>query len=308
MSLQEIYDAEINPFYFLKIRHIVGWFLIFTFGIFIQFYIIVSTLNLNINLQNLDPLIAWILLLPIVSLTILCTVRQCNLVGIDLKYLIGRIPPKYNWRSLFVLTIATALFFKGIFRISYYPLLFISPSLLENILRTANNNSLVVEASQSFSPIAYYLFYPIFIVITEIFSSFLILGLSLHRLSTKWNKTKAIIAILLFYMIAYYFNIMGAIAYITVFLLLYLKTQNLIITTIALSICDLLFIVINLIWSFFLPTTTTDLLLQFRSEFVAGVITTFISAPFVIGFIYKNWHCFNKELPYFANKHDSELS
>lgn len=305
MSLQKIYDAELNPFWFLKVRHIFAWLFLFVAGVFIQFYLIDRRFSLNLNQK--DPLINSVLGIFGIFLTIVWLIRQCNLVGVNLQYLIGKIPPRYNWRSLIILIFATVLFAKGVFRVSYYPISFINPSLIENILNEFIRNSIFTEASQSFSPVAYYLFYPFEVVISKVFFTLLFLGIILHRLSTKWGDKKAIIGILLFSLLGGYTNIIGSISFVLIYILLYLKTKSLIISIIFSVLNSLFYYGINLIWSIIIPPTTTNILAQFRSEFGIGIVLTFVSAPFVLGFIYKNWHYLNEELPYFANKHSAEL-
>lgn len=305
MSLQKIYDAELNPFCFLKVRHIIAWLFLFVAGVFIQFSLIDRSFSLNLNQK--DPLINSVLGIFGIFLTIVWLVRQCNLVGVNLQYLIGKIPPRYNWRSLIILIFATVLFAKGVFRVSYYPISFINPSLIENILNELIANSVFTQASQSFSPVAYYLFYPIMLVLRDFFYALFIWGILLHRFATKWGFKKTIIIILLFStLVGGYINIIGSIIFSLIYLLLYCKTRSLIVLIIASFLEGLLFLMINVLWSTFL-TKTTDLLVQFRSEFTIGIVLTFVSAPFVLGFIYKNWHYLNEELPYFANKHSAEL-
>jgi hypothetical protein len=287
MSLKKIYDAEINPFCFLKLRQIFAWLFLFLIGILIQFLIIYEKFDLNLTEKEPldDPLINSFCIVIVLLLTIAWLVRQCNLVGIDLKYLIGKIPPKYDWRSLIILVIATILFTKGIFRVSYYHLSFLSPSLLKHIFDEFGKGSIFTQASQSFYPLGYYLIYPFAIVISEIFN-----------------------AILLFFLIFGYTNVIAGIVFILIYILLYLKTRNLVVSMIFSILNSLFFYVIDFLWAITIPQTTTNTLEQFRSEFGIGIIMTCISAPFVLGFIYKNWHYLNKELPYFANKHSSELS
>lgn len=310
MSLQKIYDAEINPFCFLKVRQIFAWLFLFLIGILIQFLIIYEKFDLNLTEKEPldDPLINSFCIVIVLLLTIAWLVRQCNLVGIDLKYLIGKIPPKYDWRSLIILVIATILFTKGIFRVSYYHLSFLSPSLLKHIFDEFGKGSIFTQASQSFYPLGYYLIYPFAIVISEIFNAILFFGIILHRWSTKWGIKKVISGILLFFLIFGYTNVIAGIVFILIYILLYLKARNLVVSMIFSILNSLFFYVVDFLWAITIPQTTTNTLEQFRSEFGIGIIMTCISAPFVLGFIYKNWHYLNKELPYFANKHSSELS
>jgi hypothetical protein len=138
---------EENPFYRIKVRQIFLCVFLLAFGIAIQLIIISSLFKLDYK----DPIFDTLYQILILILAGAWLLRQCKLVGINLKQLIGKLPRNYQWLPLVGLVIARVLFSKSVFRLSYYPLSFIAPSFIEYILNENINNAIFIPASKTFS-------------------------------------------------------------------------------------------------------------------------------------------------------------
>jgi hypothetical protein len=300
MVLSTIRFPEENPFYRIKVRQIFLCCFLLPFGLIIQFMIISSLFNFDFE----EPTFTTLLEILILILPSAWLLRQCKLVGINLKQLIGKLPRNYQWLPLVCLVIARFLFSIGVFWLSYYPLSFIAPSFIEYILNDNINNDIFILASKTFSPALYYLLKSLYIlVVNPLFSTFF-QGIVLHRWTAKWGNRTAILALCLLAGVMFYTNVLGGISFVLVDTLLYIKSRTLIVPFIAYILSYLLYIFWNLLSLLFTissSTKTVTVLEQFRSEWRVAVFFFVLSAPWIVHFIYKNWPSPNEQLPYFAN-------
>jgi len=153
--------SEENPFNKIKVREILLGFFLLAFGLASLFSIIISLFNFD-SKDTIFPTLFGILLLILAGAWLL---RQCKLVGINLKQLIGKLPRNYQWLPLVCLVIARFLFSRGASRLSYYFLSFIAPSFIEYIVNDNINNDIFIQASKTFSPALYYLLNSFYILI-----------------------------------------------------------------------------------------------------------------------------------------------
>jgi membrane protease YdiL (CAAX protease family) len=301
MTLYNISLPKVNPFHIIKIRHIFLCFFLLSAGIVFQLSIISYTLGLDLE----DPIFESLSSILVSILTSAWLLRQCKLLGINLKQLIGEVPSNYQWLPLVGLVIARVIFSKGVFRLSYYPLSFIAPSFIEYILNDNINNDIFILASKTFSPALYYLLKSIdLLVVIPLFSTFVFQGIFLHRWAAKWGSRTAILALCIFYGLGIYQNVPGGISFVLVYTLLYIKSRTLIVPFIAYILEYVIYIFLNLLDFLFTissSTKTVSVLEQFRSEWRVGVFFFVLSAPWIVHFIYKNWPRPNEPLPYFAN-------
>jgi hypothetical protein len=240
------------------------------------------------------------------SILILALVwRQCRLAGIEIKYLVGKVPDRYQWLPLVGLAIATVVFSISVFRIFYYPLSFIVPSFVEKILIDSRNSRIVITASKTFFPALYYLIHAIYYsAIYPIFFAFIIIAILLHRWAAKWGNTPAIIAFLLLSIISY--NFISSVIATLISLILYAKTRSLLVLIIFIAVKNLIWIIWDLSYPTFFDNQTGSTLDVFRSQIQLGVLCFALSAPWVICFIYKNWSVLKGPLPYFANASEAD--
>jgi len=301
MTLYNISLPQGNPFHLIKVRHIFLCIFLLSVGITFQLSIIIYTLELDLE----DPIFLSLSSILVSILTSAWLLRQCKLVGINLKQLIGKVPSNYQWLPLVGLVISRVLFSKGVFRLSYYPLSFIAPSLIEDILNDNINNNIFILASKTFSPALYYLLKSLYLlVLIPLFETFIFQGIFLHRWAAKWGSRKAILALCLLVGVMSYTNVLGVISLVLVYTLLYIKSRTLIVPFIAYILQLLIYRFWDLFDFFFTissSTKTVSVLEQFRSEWRAGVFFFVLSAPWIVHFIYKNWPRPNEPLPYFAN-------
>lgn len=309
MTLTNIHFPEDNPFSRIKVRHIFGWYLLLIIGIAFQIGIISYTRGIPFDGKTpLDPFLDKIAETYLMILILALVWRQCRLAGIEIKYLVGKVPDRYQWLPLVGLAIAYVFFSIGAFYLFYYPLSFIVPSFVDQILTTAENNSILITASKSFAPAMYYLILAIYrCAIDPIFSAFIITGIMLHRWAAKWGNIPATIALSLFFYVGFlspYF-ISGIVA-ILIYAILYAKTRSLLVVIIFMALQRIIGTSWYLLYTTFFDNQTGSTLEIFRSQIQRGVLFFALSAPWVIGFIYKNWSVLKGPLPYFANAAEAE--
>ena len=171
MTITNIPSPEDNPFSRIKIRHIFGWLLLFTIALGFQLTIFSNILGINLDYK--EPFVNAILGAYLLSLSLSLFWRECRLAGIEIKYLIGKVPARYQWLPLVGLAIASVFFSIGAFGIFYYSLSFIVPSFVEQILTENINNSILRASSKSVSPELHYLQFALdSYVITPVFATF----------------------------------------------------------------------------------------------------------------------------------------
>jgi hypothetical protein len=306
MTQINIRFPEDNPFSLIKIRHIFGWYFFFGLGIYFQMAMIGYTRGIPFDGKTpLDPFVDKIASTYVDILLLALVWRQCRLAGIEIKYLVGKVPDRYQWLPLVGLAIANVVFSISVFRVFYYPLSFIVPSFVEKILIDNRNPSLLITASKTFFPALYYLIFAInYYAISTIFSAFILVAILLHRWAAKLGNTRAIIAFFLLSLISYNFISSFISTFIPV--ILYVKTRSLLVLIIFMALRKLIWGIWNLSYTTFLDNQAGSTLDVFRSQVQLGVLFFVVSAPWVIGFIYKNWSVLKGPLPYFANAAEAE--
>ena len=305
MTVTNIPSPEDNPFFLIKVRHIFGWYLLLAIGVLFQIGMISSTRGIPFDGKTpLDPFVDKIASTYVEILILALVWRQCRLAGIEIKYLIGKVPDRYQWLPLVGLAIASVVFGLGVFRIFYYPLSLIVPSFVEILLTDNRKSSSLITALKTFFPALYYLIFAIYYyAISPIFPAF-ILAIILHRWAAKWVKTRAMIAFFLLSLISY--NFIDSVIASFIYAILYLKTRSILVLIVFMALKHLTFTIWNLSYRIFFGNQAESVLDVFRSQVQLGVLFFVVSAPWVIGFIYKNWSVLKGPLPYFANASEAE--
>jgi len=304
MTLTNIRFPEDNPFSRIKVRHIFGWFFLLTIGIYFQIAMIGHTPGIQFDSE--EPLVNEIVWIYLLILILALVWRQCRLGGIEIKYLVGKVPYHYQWLPLVGLTIANVFFSIGAFYIFYYPLSFIVPSFVEEILNDYRNTSILITASKTFYPALYYLILAIDLcAISPIFGGFISICI-IHRWAAKWGNIRAIIAICLLNIIFINPYFMSSIISGLIYVILYAKTRRLLVVIILECLTNIISTIGNLLGTVVVDNQTGSTLDIFRSQVQLGVLFFVVSAPWVIGFIYKNWSVLKGPLPYFANASEAE--
>jgi uncharacterized protein len=308
MTLTNIRFPEDNPFSRIKVRQIFGWYLLLAMGIYLQIVTIGYARGIKFDSKlTLDPLIEKLLGIYLSILLLGLVLRQCRLAGIEMKYLVGKVPDRSQWFPLVGLAIASVVFSISLFRVFYYPLSFVVPSFVEQILNENRNSSILITASKTFSPALYYLFFAIYIcAISPIVNACFGISILLHRWAAKWGNIPAIIAFCLLYIILGYKYFISILIAFLMYAILYLKTRSILVLIIFMVLKNLSFTIWDLSYSIFFADRSGSALDIFRSQIQLGVLFFALSAPWVIGFIYKNWSVLKGPLPYFANAAEAE--
>jgi uncharacterized protein len=179
MTLSNISFPEDNPFSRIKVRQIFGWWFLLIIGIYFQIAMIGYTQVIQFDID--EPLFNQIFETYLSILLVGLVWRQCRLAGIEIKYLVGKVPDRYQWLPLAGLAIAYLFFSIGAFCIFYYPLSFIAPSFVEQLLIDNEKRSILTEGSKTFAPLVYYLILAInYCAIYPILSAFIFIAIMLH--------------------------------------------------------------------------------------------------------------------------------
>ncbi len=299
MALSNTDFSEENPFKNIKVRHLFLWIVLITFGLVFQLLTFGAAIGSDSKEPFFgEPILAQLTTVYLVILTVIWLLRQCQLSGINVKQLIGKVETNYQWLPIIGIVIARIIFSMGAFRVCSYPLSFIAPSFIESIL----TNSLSLEASKSFAPFLYYLVILLYsLLISPIAEGFLLHGIALHRLATKWGNRSAILALCLFYGTFSPNNFLGGLSLGLIYTLLYIKTRRLFVVAMARILNNAISLILNIILTAHTSTATVSLLEQFRAQWRIGVFYLAVSTPWLVYFVYKNWPRQNTVLPYFAN-------
>jgi hypothetical protein len=171
--------------------------------------------------------------------------RQCRLAGIEIKYLVGKVPDRYQWFPLVRLAIAHVFFSIGAFYLFYYPLSFIVPSFVEKILMDNINNSILINSFKNLCSCNVLLNFSYHrCAIEPILSAFILIAIMLHRWAAKWGNIRAIIALFLLYIIWFLFpsNFSNSVIMLLIYIILYEKTRSLFVVIIFIALENIIFI------------------------------------------------------------------
>ena len=125
-------------------------------------------------------------------------------------------------------------------------------------------------------------------------------------MGAKWGNIPAIIAVCMLCVTFDYPDFISIIIEILVYAILYAKTRSLLVVIIFMALESIISTSWNLSYTTFLDNQAGSTLDVFRSQVQLGVLFFVVSAPWVIGFIYKNWFVLKGPLPYFANAAEAE--
>jgi uncharacterized protein len=308
MSLSDIQFPDDNPFCRIKVRHIILGFIFFFFIVFFWYGLIFGAISTTTNSNtytDLDPVVELSLLILCFLLTGAWLWRQCNLAGIKIKCIVGKLPRNYRWGSLIGLIIAKFFVLIGIFRIFYYFISFWAYSWVENQLKlNLDNSESLSDLAKTFSPKLYLLLDFLSIFIFFIFLLFFFYGVVLHRWSLKWGIKKTLLYLCLFILfigiLSRVYIAFALVIYVLFDILIYLKTK----TLLTVFIGYLVDMVVNYAWNYSIfgkYDLSISLVEQLRDRVWIGAILLVISTPFLARFFYQNWHRINEPLPYFIN-------
>ena len=189
------------------------------------------------------------------------------------------------------------LFSLGSGQLFYYVLSLFNPSLVESLL----NQKTFYSGAETFSPVLYNILIVFtFLVAAPVTEEFLFRGILLHRWTTKWGITPALIISSILFGILHA-NIVGLFVFGLMMALLYIKTRTLIVPIICHSLNNLAAIGLELASRSSTTTETVDTLTQLQRYWWVGIVYVVLAAPWLFRFIYKSWHKQSSAMPYFTD-------
>lgn len=278
-----------NPFLKVKIRYL-----------FMVCFLIVILVGLIgggvINYTGLspkDPIIVYVYYCIIFGLFFLWLLRRFRQLKINVKYLIGNFPIGYKWLSVAGLVIAVLMCSMGVALISFYFLSLVAPSFLDSLLKS-------IAASKPENSSVPILFETIkfisFIIVAPVTEEFIFRGILLHRFTTKWGITPAIL-ISSFIFGCLHVNPIGLSIFGVIMALLYLKSRTLFVPMVAHAMNN--FVAFGMQS---LSKMSTPQSMKVDSSYLwFGLVFLALSSPFIVRFIRQNWPNQRMPLPYFSN-------
>ena len=306
-------DLFENPFIYLKVRYIYLYTVVISIGIGFQLLLLDNSINLGIfsSLQEFeftDPIYEYVFGFITYFVFAAIAIRQCKLHQVKIGCVIGKIPSRYSWKSLFFFCIFFFLFLKSLKTIIYYLTSSYFPEWVQSELI---NDVGILKLEESFAPALYAFFkYVIYTIFAFSIYYFITYGIVFHRFYSKWGIYKAFVFLLLMINILY-FNIsistVFSVLYVLIECLLYLKYR----TIILLVIFDLSLLAIDLFVETCRHLAGQDLIsvAQIESEIGLSIAVFTITAPYIIYWLKQNWFDRDRLMPYFANaeKHKLEM-
>ncbi|HEX5736175.1 MAG TPA: type II CAAX endopeptidase family protein [Blastocatellia bacterium] len=187
------------------------------------------------------------------------------------------------------LVIALFLFSMSMLWITYYPVSYLSPSLVE---------SLILEADPpSSSTLNYSLETAITIVIAPVVEEVFFRGILLNRWATKWGIRKAIIISSIAFAVLHV-DFLGAFIFSVAMALLYTKTRTLVAPIAAHILNNAIVIGVTLALDRFQGDSGNVSIEGFRSGIWIGATLLAITLPFLIVYIKRNWPPKDRQAPY----------
>lgn len=192
---------------------------------------------------------------------------------------------------LFGLIVLLFLFSLSMIWLTYYPLSYISPSLVDSLV-------LKVELLSSTSSLLNKILeLALLVVIAPITEEVFFRGILLNRWAIKWGIRKAIIASSLAFAVLHV-DFIGAFFFAVVMSLLYIKTRTLVAPIAAHFLNNFLVVGVTLAFSHFQRSTIED----FRSGVWAGLALLTITLPLLIIYMKRNWPPKDQQGPYIRQR------
>lgn len=279
-----------NPFSQFKARQLLVWFFVISLLMGFVFGLISEPINLDLN----EPIVTYIFYCLVLSLVCFLSIKRFRKLNINPKNIIGEFPSRYRWFILASVVCFVILFSIGSLLLSYYFLVSVSPTVAESYL-----NSLTEDANAVSNFPIFYRLIELFslIVVAPITEEFIFRGILLHRWCSKWGIVPGIlISSILFGFL--HPNPIGLSVFGLVMALLYIKSRTLFIPVIAHAFNNIIAVVLQTV-SFGAGEAENRII---YSNLIPGLLYVFISAPFLVYFIYKNFPSRTTLLPYFANQ------
>jgi membrane protease YdiL (CAAX protease family) len=283
-----------NPFLKLKVRNLFVRGLLLSLGFGIALGVLQGIIGVKFNAQ----IVTLILYILIFGFLCLWSLEDFDRFGIDMKYVLGRVPNRHKWLPMVGLVLLIILFSLSAYLVSFYLLSLAAPTFVESVMRQVATS----PSARTTSPPFYNLLAAIvYIVVAPITEEFLFRGIILQRWASKWGiQTAVVVSGLLFGML--HANVLGLTLFGIIMGVLYIKTRTLIVPIACHAFNNSLAVGMGLLSSGSKTTTSTvNLLEQLRSSWWVGVVLMLISLPLLVRFLYRNWPRKDALVPYLIN-------
>ncbi|WP_193198933.1 CPBP family intramembrane glutamic endopeptidase [Nostoc sp. MG11] len=287
-----------NPFRKLKVRNLLlrGLLISLSLGFTLGFIQGISGFKFN---NQVVPLILYILIFGLLCLWELADFKR---FGINLKYVVGRVPKNHKWLNTVGLVILTILFSLSAFLVSFYLLLLVAPSFVEGVLRQVATNPSPRSTAPLFDNLLAAIVY---VVIGPITEEFLFRGIILQRWAAKWGiRSALVISSLLFGIL--HANVLGLSIFGIIMGVLYIKTRTLIVPIACHALNNFLAVTMGLFSSESNPTSAVNSLEQLRSNWWLGVLLMLVTLPLLVRFLSQNWPRRDAAVPYLVNAYQDD--
>ncbi|WP_086756481.1 CPBP family intramembrane glutamic endopeptidase [Nostoc sp. 106C] len=248
-----------NPFLKLKVRNLFVRGLLLSLGFGIALGVLQGIIGVKFNAQ----IVTLILYILIFGFLCLWSLEDFDRFGIDMKYVVGRVPNRHKWLPMVGLVLLIILFSLSAYLVSFYLLSLAAPTFVESVMRQVATS----PSARTTSPPFYNLLAAIvYIVVAPITEEFLFRGIILQRWASKWGiQTALVVSGLLFGIL--HANVLGLTLFGIIMGVLYIKTRTLIVPIACHAFNNSLAVGMGLLSSGSKTTTSAaNLLEQLRSK------------------------------------------
>ncbi|MDZ7958858.1 MAG: type II CAAX endopeptidase family protein [Aulosira sp. DedQUE10] len=283
-----------NPFLKLRVRNLFLRGLLLSVGLGIALGVVQGSSGVKLNTQ----IVTLVLYIFIFGFLCLWELADFNRFGINLKYVIGRVPNKHKWLPMVGLVLLILLFSLSAYLVSFYLLSLAAPTFVEGVMRQVASS----PSPRTTSPPFYNLLAAIaYIIVAPITEEFLFRGIILQRWATKWGIQSALVVSgILFGLL--HANVLGLSLFGIIMGVLYIKTRTLIVPIACHAFNNSIAVGMGLLSSGSKTTTSAvNVLEQLRSSWWLGLLIMLISLPLLVRFLYRNWPRKDALAPYFIN-------
>lgn len=281
-----------NPFLQLKVRSLLLRFVLLTIVVGIGIGLIQGISGLKINDQLMTPIL-YILVFGLLCLWVLA---DFNRLGINLNYVIGRLPNNQRWLPLVGLVLMMLVFSISAYLVSFYLLSLAAPSFVERVLRGVASS----PTPRSSAPLLYNLLNAIVLVVAApLAEEFLFRGIILQRWAGKWGIRSALVVSSLLFGLGHA-NVVGLSVVGLILGVLYIKTRTLIVPIACHALNNSVVVVLSLAPSS-KTVSATKMLEQLHSGWLFGLVLMVLSLPVLVRFLSQNWPRKDAAIPYSIN-------
>ena len=282
-----------NPFLQIKVRTLLLRFLLVTIAISIGLGLYLAISGLKLNDQVLMPIL-YILIFGLLCLWVLADFKR---LGINLRYVVGRLPNNQRWLPMVGLVIVILVFSISVYLVSFYLLSLAASSFVEQVLRSVATSP---TPRRSVPLLVNLLNAIVLVVAAPLAEEFLFRGVILQRWASKWGIRSALLVSSLLFGIGHT-NVVGLSVFGMVMGVLYLKTRTLIVLIACHALNNFLVVVMGLLSSRSSTGSSLNSLEQLRSGWWVGILLMVVSLPLLVRNISQNWPRKDAVIPYFIN-------